>query len=368
MSRKLALFFAFGFSLFLITQTAIAYADEITLMAVGDVLPHPSWHDADPPVSKLLENVSPTFGEADLVVGNLETPLTNRSEPTESKNPAALKAGKDFVFKSGDPEAAQGLKDAGFTVLTLANNHMCDYQDAGVLDTVARLTKAGVVCAGAGADADEACRPATLTVKGMDIVFLAASDIVPKDYEARADKPGIASMKDEQVFIERVKKAREENPDALLVLCLHWGVEATFAPTERQKELAHEFIDAGADLILGSHPHRVQGVEMYSGKPIFYSLGNFQFASKEPGNESVIASISYKDGSHEPDKVCISPVIIEQGGKPRVLAPTDPAYQVILGKMDKMCQGLGLCIKGEEVTAIKKAEVKAGEAVKSSGI
>jgi len=351
MSKKLALILSLG----LILLTSNAHADEITLMAVGDVLPHPSWHQIELPVSRLLAGVSPTFYEADVVVGNLESPLTDKPDPTESKNPASITAKKDFVFKAEREEAAQALKDAGFTVLTLANNHMVDYKEAGVQDTVAKLGKAGMVFAGAGANTAAACKPATVTAKRLEMVFLSASDVVPKGYEALPDKPGIASMKDDNVFLDRVKKARAEHPDALLVLCLHWGVEATTAPTARQKDLAHKFIDAGADLILGSHPHRLQGVEMYNGRPIFYSLGNFQFESKEPGDESVIAKVVYKDGSHEPEKVSMSPVIIEPGGSPRVLKATDPEYALILGNMDKMCRTLGVCMKGEAATALQKA-------------
>ena len=344
MSKISALVLSLGF----ILLTAPARAGEITIMAVGDVLPHPSWLRVEPPVSRLFKYAAPTLRGADLVIGNLETPLTDCPDVTPSKDPEAIKDKREFVFKAESGDTARGLKDAGFTVLTLANNHMGDYTGAGVLDTVARLKGAGLAYAGAGADLEEAFRPAVLTAGGTEVVVMAASDVVPRGYEARPGRPGIAAMKNDRAFIRRVKKVREEHPDALLVLCLHWGAEAATEPTERQKGLAHEFIDAGADLILGAHPHRLQGVEIYNGRPIFYSLGNFQFDSNAPGDESAIARIVYEDGSRVPERVSLLPVIIAPGGAPRVLKAGDPAYLLILGGMDRMCREFGVCLKGED--------------------
>ena len=226
------------------------------------------------------------------------------------------------------------------------------------MDTLDRLKSAGILTVGAGADFKEAAAPCIVDAKGMEVVILAASDVVPKGYWAEAKKPGIVSMKEEKYFIERIGRTRAEHPDSLLVLCLHWGVEATFAPTARQRELAHKFIDAGADLILGSHPHRVQGVEMYKGRPIFYSLGNFQFDSNKPGDDSVIAKLVYGDNPHEPEKVGVMPVLIEAGGKPRLLKPGEPGYARILENVRNMGHPLGTNLLGGYVLPMPPMKAK----------
>jgi len=356
--KRFSLSAAFLSVLFFISTTP-ASADEFTMMAVGDILPHPSWQSIELPISKLLDGAMTTLFGADLVVGNLETPLTDKAEPTANKNKDSIRVGREFVFKAESPGVAQGLKDAGFAVLTLANNHMLDYREAGLRDTLARLKAAGIATAGAGLDFEGAVRPCTVKVKGMEVVFLSASDVVPKDYEATPTRPGIASMKDDNAFMERVKATRKANPKALLVLCLHWGVEASFSPTGRQKELAHAFIDAGADLIIGHHPHRMQGVELYKGKPIFYSLGNFQFDCKSPGDETFIAKVTYKGGSPVPVDVAVMPVHIADGGYPSVLKKDEPEYAAIKKKLDGMCRGLGSCVEGEEVKVLPPPPVLA---------
>ncbi len=355
LKKSFALFAPLSF--FLLVVTAPAFASELTLMAVGDVLPHPCWQTFGVSVDKLMAGVTDELFQANLVVGNLESPLTDKDEPTSSKSPADLKSKKEFVFKCEDKAAAQSLKDAGFTVMTLANKHILDYREAGLMDTLDRLKEAGVLTAGAGGNSDDAYAPCVVKQSDTSVVFLSASDVVPAYYEAQPDKPGIASMKDAAAFALRVKAVREKYPDALLVLCLHWGVEASFAPTARQKDLAHKFMDAGADLILGHHPHRLNGVEIYNGKPIFYSLGNFQFDTKSPGDESAIAKLVYKDGSHTPSSVSLMPVIIEAGGYPKVLKPHDPEYASILKSVDEMSRPLGSALKGRSVAALPKPSV-----------
>ena len=328
----------------------ISSASETVLMAVGDICPHPSWIKKEIPVPDLFKGVVDTLFQADVLIGNLETPLTSCSQPTPSKAEDALKAKKEFVFRSGRENVAQGLRDAGFTALTLANNHMLDYQEQGVEDTLARLKSAGILTAGAGENLEAAEKPAVIDSGKRKFVVISASDVVPLNYEATPVKPGIFSMKDEGELISQVAAVRKDYPDDVLVLMLHWGVEAAYSPTERQKDIARKLVDAGADLIIGAHPHRVQGVEFYKGKPIFYSLGNFQFDSNPPGDESVIAKITYKDGSNEPAEVSVIPVIIEDGGYPRILKAKEPEYSVILGRLADQGKDLGTKLSGVELS------------------
>ncbi len=209
-----------------------------------------------------------------------------------------------------------------------------------------RLKSAGILTAGAGENLEAAEKPAVIESGSRKFIVISASDVVPLNYEATPVKPGIFSMKDEGELFSQVVAARKDYPDDVLVLMLHWGVEAAYSPTERQKEIARNLVDAGADLIIGAHPHRVQGVEFYKGKPIFYSLGNFQFDSNPPGDESVIAKITYKDGSNDPAEVSVIPVLIEKGGYPRILKAKEPEYSVILGRLAGQGKDLGTAVSG----------------------
>ena len=342
--------------IFIIFASTAASASDVTIMAVGDILPQASWQKFCIPVGELFKNVNTTFYAADAVIGNLETPLTKNTEPTPNKDPESVKNGKDFVFKCTSNAAAQALKDAGFTALTLANNHMMDYNGEGLTDTLDKLGNVGIKTAGAGRNIGEAENFALIEAGGMRLVLFSASDVVPKDYEATKARPGIASIKDDNAMLANIVMAREIYPDAVIIICAHWGVEATYTPTARQKLLAHEFIEAGADLILGSHPHRVQGVEFFRGKPIFYSLGNFQFDTKGLGNETFIAKLTYKDGSLSPDSVSVMPVFIETGGYPRVLGQDEPGYRTMLKRVDDLSNPLGAALTGEVILpAAKKA-------------
>jgi hypothetical protein len=320
-----------------------AHSGGLTVMAVGDILPHPSWIPFEVPVSKLTESATPTFFGADIVMGNLETPLTDKTEPTPVKSLVSIEAKRNFVFKSESPDTAQALREAGINVLTLANNHILDYREEGLVDTLGRLDKAGIAYAGAGLDAKKAETPAIKEIRGLKFVILAASDVVPEEFSATKDKPGILSMKNAGNFMKLIRQARKDHPDGIIVLSLHWGVEATLTPSERQKTLARKFIDAGADLIVGHHPHRIQGVEYYKGRPIFYSLGNFLFDTNPPGDETFIASILYdtESKSRVPKAVTVLPVHIQKGGSPKVLAVDDAMYGKILGLVHELCEPLG---------------------------
>jgi len=326
-----------------------ASADEVTIMAVGDILPHPSWIPFEVPASKLMSEVMPTLFFGDVVIGNLESPLTDKKEATPVKSPASIEMKRNFVFKSESPDTAKALRDGGISVLTLANNHMLDYREEGLLDTIERLEGAGIKYAGAGADAKKAAMPAELDVSGMQVMVLAASDVVPEDFEADKKKPGIISMKNAGSFMRLIRQTRKENPDALLILSLHWGVEATLTPSERQKLLARKLIDAGADLIVGHHPHRIQGVEFYKDRPIFYSLGNFVFDSNPPGDESYIAKVVYDPSSdtHIPSGVSVIPVRIEEGGTPIPLGEEDPIREKILDQVKELCEPFGTGVEGD---------------------
>lgn len=335
-----------------------AGAEEATFMAVGDILPHASWQNFELPADKLMAGVVAEFFGADVVMGNLETALTDSDKPTSAKTPLSIKSGEEYLFKTESEDAAEGMKNSGFTVLTLSNNQVMDYREDGLDDTIARLDRAGIKTAGAGKDIKAANAPANVKARGVEFVILSASDVAPKGYLAEESKPGVASMRDEKAYVEKIKAERAMYPDAILVLSLHWGVEAMSTPTARQKKLARMFIDAGADVIIGHHPHRIQGIEVYKDRPIFYSLGNFQYDSKEPADRSMIAKLVYDGTGHVPVGIEVIPVRIMDGGYPVVLDPEDGMFGEITGRVNQLSSPFGVMVKDGLVVPIPKSDNK----------
>jgi poly-gamma-glutamate synthesis protein (capsule biosynthesis protein) len=265
---------------------------EVTLDAVGDIM-------LGREVGRLMAERGPGFpfehvrsllASSDIRFGNLELPLTDRGTPAK----------KDYVFRA-PPTAVAALVGAGFNVVSLANNHALDYGAEGLLDTLTALDRAGIARMGAGRTADEAHAPAVLTVKGLRIAFLAYTNTpndsisgwVAENDTAGPNRPGVAWGT--AAAIRRDVAAARQRAD-LVVVALHSGFEYTSAPNTVQRELAKAAVDAGAALVLGGHPHVLQGVEFYKGAPIIYSLGNFVFDldaddRRQPGLPSVLTVI-----------------------------------------------------------------------------
>jgi len=234
------------------------------------------------------KHVRPFLEDADLTVANLETPITERGE-------AAI---KEYAYRSS-PKALPDFRQAGFDVVNLANNHILDYGTVGLLDTFDHLDKAGIQWFGAGRDIDEAFRPVILDVKGTKIAFLGFSKVVPTEsWKAGNNHPGVADTYALKKPLEAIRNAKKQAD--LVIVVVHWGVERQDTPEKYQKDFAREYIDAGADLVVGGHPHVLQGFESYKEKWIAYSLGNFIFTMNENPKtwETVIlqASCSKTDG------------------------------------------------------------------------
>ncbi len=209
--------------------------------------------------------VTELVGSADYAVANLETAVTWSND----------KYPKKYNFKS-TPEALGGLQQAGFDLVSLANNHTMDYGTSGLLDTMDFIRSAKLDYFGAGANSKEAYQAHSVYIKGLNIKFLGFSRILPAgDWFAGKTKPGIASAYDLERVLSAVKR-ESRNADYLFVY-IHWGYERNDFPASYQQDAARRLIEAGADGIIGSHPHVLQGFEYYQGKPIAYSLGNFLF-------------------------------------------------------------------------------------------
>jgi len=220
--------------------------------------------------SEIFASVTQVLQSADWTIGNLECAVGEGGKP-------ALK-GYTFLAPA---ESAVELKNAGFGLLSLANNHILDY-GIGVFRQTQRLLKEnGIQTAGAGENASLAHAPAIESVAGLRIAFLAYADVPverggfdARSWTAGESSPGISWANDSEIAADL--QALRPRADYIVVL-FHYGIEGSFTPSSRQVELSHLAIDNGADLVVGSHPHLLQKEETYKGRSIFYSLGNFVF-------------------------------------------------------------------------------------------
>jgi poly-gamma-glutamate capsule biosynthesis protein CapA/YwtB (metallophosphatase superfamily) len=224
---------------------------------------------------------------ADLAIGNLETPLTNRGEPITEKR---------FLFRDPPEQVAPALKRAGFDIVSLANNHTLDYGIEGLRDTMEALQRNGIRYHGAGMNSAEARKPVLLELPNGQLAgFLAYSCTFPEEFWASANKPGTAFCHEQHVRAD-VAALVEQRID-IIAVSFHWGAERAKELRPYQPLLAHAAIDAGADVVIGHHPHILQGIEYYRDGLILYSLGNFTFGSRtQHARTSAIANIVFNEG------------------------------------------------------------------------
>lgn len=216
--------------------------------------------------SSAFDGTRKLLSEGDLNIANLETPITARGAKQE----------KRFTFRMR-PESAKAIADAKIQMVSQANNHAVDYGLDGLADTEKALDAAGIAHAGAGMSLAAARAPAIVTVKGVKVGLLSYSLTFPTEFYATKDHGGTAHGEANWIA-EDVKKLRPQ-VDIVLV-AFHWSAELLETPKDYQKELGHLAIDSGADAVLGTHPHILQGIEIYRDKPILYSLGNYAFGSR----------------------------------------------------------------------------------------
>lgn len=193
---------------------------------------------------------------------------------------------KQFTFRV-HPSYVSLLTDMGVDVAGLANNHVLDFGKDALTDTFTTLSDAGIEYTGAGVSHEDASKLVIKEVNGKKYGFLAASRVIPVgSWNVDNSQPGVFTCYDTTALCNSIKAAKEQ-VDYLFV-CVHWGVEHTDELTDYQVANGHAYIDAGADAVIGSHPHVLQGMEYYNGKPIFYSLGNFIF------NENIGSTMAVK--------------------------------------------------------------------------
>ena len=357
----------------------------ITLCAVGDV------RITSKEPKFIFEFVKPAISEADIAFCQLEAPYSHRG---------SQQAHTRIAFRAS-PEGAPGLKDAGFDVISLAGNHCMDYGHEALLDTVDVLRANGLLTTGTGRNIDEASKPAIVERNGTKVGFLAYNSVMAEDSWADSERPGCNPVRiftgdgqfhpgetaaarrsdtfpgreDMDAMVRSIRKLKTEADVA--VVSFHWGLP--FSPADLagyQMVLGRAAVDAGADLVLGHHPHILKAVEVYKGKVIFYSIGNFAFDHSTP--LSAAAQALYPGYKEEPEyagyrfpadcrktvvvkclvsgkeirKVSVLPAYINGQAQPRILRRDDKRFDEVVDYLKKVTMHHGLpadyTIEGDE--------------------
>jgi poly-gamma-glutamate capsule biosynthesis protein CapA/YwtB (metallophosphatase superfamily) len=367
--------------------------DDIVLYGVGDVAP-----DREDPAS-IFEQVSGLLSTGDVVFCQLEAVLSESGNPLpQVRHPC-----------TGRPSVARALKEAGFDVVSFASNHCLDLGRDAFLDTLNVLEEEGLCVVGAGRSIEEARKPAIVDCRGTSIAFLAYNSILPQGYWADVNRPGCAPMRGLTLY-EQIEHDQPGTPCRvhtfphrddlramvgdiveaksradLVVVSMHWGIH--FIPAvlaDYQRDVAHAAVEAGADLILGTHPHILKGIEVYGGKVIFYSLCNFALdlrAPREllqsPGHREIaVLNPDWKPDPEYPSyfmppdsrktiiakctigekqirRVSLLPVCVNKESQPEVLISSDPRFVEVTQYVEEITRdqglGTGYTIEGDEV-------------------
>lgn len=307
---------------------------EATLLAVGDIM-------LARKVEKLMqakgdgypfELVKEEIRKADIAFANLESPLSARGQALP---------GKGICFRAR-PEMAEVLKKAGFDVLSVANNHALDYDSEAFLDTLYHLRRNGIEPVGGGENIEQARKPVIVECQGMKVGFLAYTIFADLYYHPQYRRPfrasenrcGVAPLV-ENIMLEDIEGLRPRVD--VVVVSLHWGTEYMDTPSEEQVNIAHSLVDRGADIVIGHHPHIMQGVEVYRGKVIAYSLGNFIFDQNQHlfTRQGVMFKVRLTPDGWE--KITLLPVFIDQS-QPALMGKEG---YVVLEKLKNLSGRLG---------------------------
>ncbi len=248
--------------------------EPVTLLFTGDVLLSDyvlENYDRDGISGVLSPVLLEAMQTADITVINNEFPFSTRGEQAPDKQ---------FTFRV-NPDYVRVLTDMGVDIAGIANNHVLDFGPDALLDTFETLENAGIDYMGAGSDLSRASALITKEVNGKTFGFLAASRVIPVvSWDIKNASPGVFTTYDPALLLAAIKEART-HCDFLSVF-VHWGIERDEYPRDYQVTMAQQYIDAGADLVVGAHPHVLQGIAYYENKPVFYSLGNFIFNREIP--------------------------------------------------------------------------------------
>lgn len=271
--------------------------------------------------------VAPRLRDADLTIADLECSMSDNTQKPDDP--------LTFFFTT-NAAAVEGLVLAGIDGVSLANNHSMNFGKLGLEDTLAVLAQNKIKAFGGGMTLAEARKPALFEVKGVSFAFLGYDGITAEDYGAGPNWAGTCPLR-MNLVLEDLARAKQGDPD-LIIPFFHWSEEYVAVPSALMRQIAHQAIDNGAAMVLGSHPHWVQGVEWYKGKPILYSLGNFVFDQEW--------SIETKQGmfteivirNKKIARVRLVPVLIEDYNRPRILGMAEglPVLQRVFDATDEI--------------------------------
>jgi poly-gamma-glutamate synthesis protein (capsule biosynthesis protein) len=267
----------------------------VLIGAVGDIMPGRGVESLLLSGEKGLEAVFastlPVLKSHDILIGNLEGPVSRGGE----------KRTKTYTFRFR-PEVLAPLKKAGFTYLMTANNHCFDYGERAFLDTLLHLSEAGIGTSGAGKNLKEALMPWETEIRGLPVAILSLG-AYPLERSLQRQVEAAPRIRNPNPLVregspQRVRDMKQKG--AFAVVCVHGGVEYAHRPSAEQKEMYRSLIDAGADIVFGSHPHVLQGMEPRGGGLIVYSLGNFVFPGMdgmERATETAVVSVRLYGGT-----------------------------------------------------------------------
>jgi len=366
----------------------------LRLLAVGDVA-----ISRDNPVS-IFDNVRSLLNSTDVRIANFEGVVCGEEVPPA---PGKVEAGSGGVLRQSTG-AEKGFAEAGFQAVSIANNHMMDHGEEGILQTMELLRGANISYAGGGKNDNEAHQPCFVEHQGLRIALLSYTSVyVPVSFPAGPNKPGLAVVnaqtaieasfnlayqpgsipriitwanpEHKERMVEDIRQCKKK-ADVILV-AFHWGqtargnarslkVPMEIAPCfvcEYQEELGRAAVDAGANLVMGHHPHELEGIEIYNGSLICYSLGNFAFEVsklksmnmriRDLERDSVAVKLRLKPETNEAQFTLV-PVRLTEQGEPRVVPPTSADGKRILRSLELHSEKYGTVFEVQEEEVIIK--------------
>lgn len=268
--QSLALLVCLTSALSAAAQTTAPPTAPVTLLFAGDIVLDDTAGELIQKGGDPFADFEAVFQQADIRLANLECVVTN----------TGAAGNKNFTFRA-HPRVLPVLK-RHFDAVALANNHSGDYGREAFAEMLSLLPQAQLGYFGGGHNLTEAHTPLLFERQGLRIAVLGYNEFMPRSFEADFNAPGVAWSEDEQVVAD-IRKARTFYRADLVIPVMHWGWENEPVANPRQRQLARLMIDAGADAVIGGHPHVTQDVELYHGKPVVYSVGNF--VMKETDND-----------------------------------------------------------------------------------
>ena len=320
----------------LLCQPLPLHADEIVINAAGDIMLAGRWvpllrqKGYDHP----FKSVKKVLATGSINFANLESPISAGGREYSEKK---------FRFRA-EPAVAKALRNAGFNLVTLANNHSMDFGAEALAETLQHLSDNGIASIGAGENLSEARKMALYSIKGKKIAFLAFSLTQPAEFFARQDRPGTAPGYEKLVTAD-VAGARGQAD--YVIVSFHWGKESSETVQQYQRTAAHRAIEAGADVIIGHHPHVLQGVERYRNGIIFYSLGNFAFASNNTtADVSAMIRLRFAENRREAEILPLDVLNRRVHFQPQLLTGAKGA--AVIEKLNRLSEAFDTRIQSKE--------------------